>query len=142
VRRAASRQRTVFVGDGINDAPALQAATVGIAFGRQSDVTSEAAGAVVIDSSLSTVDELMHVSRRLRRVALQSAIGGMLLSAVGMCVAAIGALPPVAGALAQEAIDVVAVLNALRTARAPARLTDFETARAGETDRFLKASAP
>ena len=71
------------------------------------------------------VDELMHVGYRLRRVALQSAVGGMALSAAGMGFAAFGLLAPVAGALAQEGIDLVAVLNALRTARAPARLTDF-----------------
>ena len=92
-------------------------ATVGIAFGRHSDVTSEAARVVIIDSSLAKVDELMHVSYRLRRVALQSALGGMSLSLGGMAFAAFGLLSPVAGAVAQEAIDLLAVLNALRTAR-------------------------
>ena len=125
VRRETERAKTVFIGDGINDAPALMASTVGIAFGRQSDVTSEAARVVVIDSSLSKVDELIHLSYRLRHVALQSAIGGMLLSGVGMMFAAFGLLSPVAGAVAQEAIDLLAVLNALRTAREPSALTDF-----------------
>jgi P-type E1-E2 ATPase len=126
VRRETELTKTVFIGDGINDAPALMAATVGIAFGQHSDVTSEAARVVIIDSSLSKVDELIHLSYRLRRVALQSAIGGMLLSGVGMLFAAVGLLSPVAGAVAQEAIDLVAVLNALRTARQPAELTDFD----------------
>ena len=84
---------------------------------------------VIIDSSLSKVDEWIHLSYRLRRVALQSAIGGMLLSGVGMLFAAFGLLSPVAGAVAQEAIDLVAVLNALRTARQPAELTDFDSVR-------------
>ncbi len=126
VRHETERAKTLFIGDGINDAPALMAATVGIAFGQRSDVTAEAARIVIIDSSLSKVDRLIHLSQRLRRVALQSAVGGMLLSEIGMVLAAFGLLLPVAGAVTQEVIDLVAVLNALRTAREPHAPTDFE----------------
>jgi len=96
----------------------LIAATVGVALGQHSDVTAAAASAVIIDSSLSKVDDLIHLSYRLRRIALQSAVGGMLLSGAGMILAAAGQLSPVNGAIAQEVIDLMAVLNALRAARA------------------------
>ena len=84
VKLETSKTNTLFVGDGINDAPALMAATVGVAFGTQNDITTEAADAVVFEPALGKIDELMNIGQRMRRIALQSALGGMAASVIGM----------------------------------------------------------
>jgi cation transport ATPase len=103
----------------------MMAATVGVAIGQNSDVTSEAASVVIMDNSLRKVDEFMHISKRMRTIALQSAVGGMALSIAGMLFASTGWLTPVEGAIGQELIDVAAVANALRAALPPRQMYDM-----------------
>jgi heavy metal translocating P-type ATPase len=111
-------KKVIMIGDGVNDAPAIGRATVGVALGYHGSTTStDTADAIITSDNTAKILELTNISQKTMRIAFESIFIGMGLSIIAMIFALLGYIKPISGALLQEVIDVLVILNALRALR-------------------------